>query len=159
VSQKSLSKWLILIIIGVAICGLVVYAVIIPLIGKDAAARNPDYSYCYYPWLVFLWATAVPCYIVLFFSSKIAVNIGRDRSFSADNAKYLKWNAILAAADTVFFFAFNVIFMLMKLSHPSIFILSLMVTFFGMAISIVFAALSHLVLKASALQDQSDLTI
>ena len=157
--QKNLSRLLKALIIAVGICGLVVYFLAIPVIGLDAAEQNTEYAYCFYPWLVFLWISAVPCYTVLVYAWKIASNIGADRSFSLDNAKYLKHIALLSAADTAFFFVGNIVYWALNMSHPSVFLFSLLVCFIGLAITIAFAALSHLVLKAAALQEQSDLTI
>ncbi len=85
--QKALSKWLKVIIIGVGICGLVVYFLILPEFGKTMVEKYPEFQNRYYPWLIFLWATGIPCYTALVFGWKIAANIGRDRSFSMDNAR------------------------------------------------------------------------
>ena len=45
------------------------------------------------------------------------------------------------------------------MSHPSVAIASLAVVFVGVAVAVGSALLSHLVKKAAALQEQSDLTI
>jgi hypothetical protein len=45
------------------------------------------------------------------------------------------------------------------MSHPGVTLLSLLIVFAGIAIAVAAAALSHLVHKAAALQEQSDLTI
>ena len=50
-------------------------------------------------------------------------------------------------------------YLLLNINHPSIALCSLLVVFAGVAVAIAFAALSHLVLKAEVLQDQSDWTI
>ena len=81
--QIALSKWLKFIIIGVGICGLIIYGIVIPMLGQHLAAYlNGEFDHCYWPWLVLIWITAVPCYIVLVFSWKIASNIGNDKSFT-----------------------------------------------------------------------------
>ena len=98
--QVSLSRWLKFIIIGVGICGLIVYGMVIPMLGQAIAAYEQGvFDYCYWPWLIFIWVTAIPCYMVLVFAWKIANNIGQDQSFTAANAKYLKWISVLAVAD------------------------------------------------------------
>ena len=157
--QKALSKWLKVIIIGVGICGLVVYFLILPEFGKTMVEKYPEFQNRYYPWLIFLWATGIPCYTALFFGWKIAANIGRDRSFSMDNARYLKWISWLAEGDALFFFAGNVALLFANMSHPGIILASLLVVFAGVAIAVAAAALSHLVKKAAALQEENDLTI
>ncbi|MBR4059961.1 MAG: DUF2975 domain-containing protein [Lachnospiraceae bacterium] len=158
--QNALSKWLKFIIIGVGSCGLIVYGMVIPMFGQIFATYlNGEFDYCYWPWLGFIWATGIPCYLVLMFAWKIACNIGEDRSFTAANAKYLKWISILAAADAAFFFTGNIIYLFLNMSHPGIVLFSLLVVFAGVAVAIAAAALSHLVLKAEVLQEQSDWTI
>ena len=157
--QKILSRWLKAVLIGVGLCGLVVYGAVLPLYGQSILSMNPEMANCYWPWLIFLWATGVPCYIALVIGWKIAANIGRDRSFSKDNARQLKRIALLAAGDTVFFFAGNVVLLFMNMSHPGVVLGSLLVVFAGVAVTVAAAALSHLVLKAALLQEQSDLTI
>ena len=157
--QTSLSKWLKIIIIGCSICGLLIYALVMPSIGQTLASENPEMNSYFWPWIIFIWATGIPCYIALFFAWKIAANIGVDKSFSLSNAKLLKWISILAAGDAAFFFLGNIVFLLLNMNHPSVVLLSLIIEFAGAAISVAAATLSHLVMKAADLQEQSDLTI
>lgn len=157
--QKALAKWLKIILIGVGICGLIVHFVVIPSYGLSLVAEYPEFSNRFWPWLVFLWVSGIPCYTVLVFGWKVAVNIGRDKSFSYENAKYLKWIAWLAAGDGIFFFVGNVVMLFANMSHPGVALLSLLVVFAGVAVAVAAAALSHLVQKAAVLQEQSDLTI
>ena len=157
--QKTLSRWLKIILVGVGLCGLAVYALILPLYGQGLVGQNPEMADRYWPWLIFLWATGVPCYIALVLGWRIAGNIGRDRSFSNENARLLKRISLLAAGDAVFFFVGNVVLLFANMSHPGVVLFSLLIVFAGVAVSVAAAALSHLVLKAAQLQEQSDLTI
>ena len=157
--QKTLAKWLKIILIGIGLGGLVVFFFIIPSFGVSMMQEYPEFSNRFWPWLIFLWACGIPCYAVLFFGWKIATNIGRDQSFSETNANHLKWIAYLAAGDGVLFFAGNLIMLLTNMSHPGIVLLSLLVVFAGVAVAVASGALSHLVKKAAVLQEQSDLTI
>lgn len=157
--QKALARWLKVILIGIGICGLIVYFVIFPSYGQSLIYDYPEFSNRFWPWLAFLWVSGIPCYVVLVFGWKIASNIGKDRSFSSDNAGYLKWIAWLAAGDGIFFFVGNIVLLFTNMSHPGIAIFSLLVVFAGVAVAVAAAALSHLVQKAAALQEQSDLTI
>ena len=157
--QKTFSKWLRVILIGVGLCGLVVYALILPIWGRDLVDQYPEFSNRYWPWLAFLWLTGVPCYAALALGWRIADSIGRDRSFTTENANRLKGISRLAAGDALFFLIGNIVMILLDMSHPGIFLLSLMIIFVGVAISVASAALSHLVLKAASLQEQSDLTV
>ncbi len=158
-TQKSLSTWLKVIILGIAICGTVLCGVLLPMIGKDIVAENPEFSNWYVPWFAVLWIAAVPCYLVLYNGWKITVEIGRDHSFSMKNSIYLKRICILFITDTAYFFLANLVLFFMNMNHPGIFIGSLFVDFAGVVIAVVAAALSHLVRKAAVMQQEQDLTI
>lgn len=158
--QTSLAKWLKFIIFGIGICGLIVYALVLPAFGQSFAdSYHGEFDNCYWPWLIFLWATGIPCFIALIFAWKIAGNIGADKSFSSANAKLLKWISLLAAGDAAFFFMGNIVYLLLNMNHPGIVLFSLIIEFIGIAIAVASAALSHLVQKAAVLQEQSDWTI
>lgn len=157
--QDTLSKWLRLIIIGVGICGIIIYAAVVPMLAGTMVDEYPEFSSWQWPWLILIWVTAIPCYMALILAWKIAVNIGADCSFSIANAKLLKWISVLAAVDSAVFFAGNLIYLLLNRNHPSIVLFSLLIEFLGVAISVASAVLSHLVMKAAELQNQSDLTI
>ena len=157
--QKTLSKWLRIIIVGAGIVGLIVYFVIIPSYGVSMRTLYPEFSDRFWPWLIFIWLTAVPCYAALVFGWKIALNIRKDRSFSKENAQYLKWISVLAAIDSAYFFVGNIVLLFSNMSHPGITLFSLLIVSVGVAISVASAVVSHLVQKAAALQEQSDLTI
>ncbi|MBE5772591.1 MAG: DUF2975 domain-containing protein [Clostridiales bacterium] len=157
--QKTLARWLKIIIIGIAVCGLIVYGMVIPAYGTALKGQNPEYAWCYVPWLIFIWLTAIPCFGILLCGWKVAGNIGLDRSFSEENALLLRRIAWLAAGDSAFFFVGNIVYLFLNMNHPGIVILSLLVEFAGIAVSVAAAALSHLVQKAAVLQEQSDLTI
>ena len=157
--QLTLSKWLKGIIIGIGICGLVILFLVIPSYGQSLAVENPEYAYCYWPWMIFLCVAGIPCYVVLVFAWKVASNIGKDRSFSHENARLFQWISYVAAIDSVYFFAGNIVLLLLNMSHPGVTLLSFIIVFVGVAVTVASAALSHLVKKAAALQEQSDWTI
>ena len=157
--QKSLSKWLKLILLGMGICGLAVYFLIVPSFGDSLRSQYPEFADRYWPWLIFIWISGVPCYAVLALGWRIAVNIGRDASFSLANARCLQNIARLAAGDAAFVFLGNVALLFLNMSHPGVVLLSLLVVFAGAAVAVAAAALSHLVRKAALLQEENDLTI
>ena len=157
--QKALARWLKLILCGVGLCGAAVYFGFFPSMGSSLAAYYPEFSDRYWPWLIFLWGSGIPCYLVLGLGFRIARNIGEDRSFSRANAEYLKWIAYLAAGDGVYFFLGNVILWLTDMSHPGMALASLLVVFAGVSVTVAAAVLSHLVQKAADLEEQSELTI
>lgn len=157
--QKHLSNWLKLILVGVALCGLVVYALVVPMYGMSLRSQYPEFSNRFWPWLLFIWVSGIPCFAVLGYAWKIATNIGNDRSFTNQNASLLKTISILSASDAAFFFVGNIVLLFLNMSHPGVVIASLVIVFVGVAVAVASAALSHLVKKAAVLQEQSDWTI
>ena len=157
--QKTLAKWLKIIISGVGFCGVIVVGLIIPMFGKDLVESAPEFEHLFFPWIVLLFAVMIPVYVALAFAWEIASNIGRDKSFSNDNARYLKIISYLIAADTAVFFIMNVVYFIMEMSHPGVFLFSLLIDFAGVCITVCAAALSHLTMKSAVLQKQIDLTI
>jgi len=157
--QKTLSRWLKGIIIGIGVCGLLVYAAVVPALAEHILEDYPEFAAAVLPWKIFIWCSGIPCYAVLYFAWKIATSIGADRSFSNENAKDLKWISGLAAGDALFFFLGNILLLFLDMNHPGIILGSGVVVFIGVAVAVASAALSHLVNKAAALQEQSDLTI
>ena len=157
--QKFFSIWLKVVLIGVALCGLVVYALVVPMYGMSLRSQYPEFSNRFWPWLLFIWVSGIPCFTVLGYAWKIATNIGNDRSFTDQNASLLKTISILSALDAAFFFIGNIVLLFLNMSHPGVVIASLVIVFVGVAVAVASAALSHLVKKAAVLQEQSDWTI
>ena len=158
-TQQKLSAWLKAILIGVGLCGLIVYFAVLPSIGSSLHASFPEFAAWHWPWMIFLWLTAIPCFAALVMGWRIAVNIGKDRSFSEENARLLQRIGYLAAADTAFFFLGNIVFFFLGMNHAGIMLASLLICFAGVAVTVAAVCLSHLVHKAADLQEQSDLTI
>lgn len=159
-SQKTLSLLLKAVIIGVALCLVAVYAWIVPELGEPLAeAGEGEFQFLFRPWLVIVELTALPIAAALVLAWIIAANIGRDRSFTRQNAKLLGVIAILAAADAGYFFIANLVMALLNYSHPGVMIFALLACFAGVAVCVAAAGLSHLVYKAARLQNESDLTI
>ena len=150
--QKELEKWLKIVIIAVALCGLVVCAVAIPWIGHVLIAPNPQISDMYIPWLVLFIISAI-------LGWRVAVNIGKDRSFSLENARHIKLASKIILFDALYFFVVNVCMWRIYVNHPGVILALVFIVFACVVASVVAAVLSHLVVKAADLQEQSDLTI
>ena len=157
--QLSLSKWLKSISIGIAFVGLILYLLIIPLWGNELVQANQKLANCYWPWLIFIWITAIPCYGSLYEFWKISSEIGKDNSFSRENGKSLMRISQLLIIDATILFIGNVVLFFLKMNQPEIAIIMVFIMFIGIVVAALCAALSHLVLKASKLKEENDLTI
>ena len=158
-SQKGLANSLKAIIIGLAVCGLLIYFYFLPVWGKALVGDFPQYEDAYWPWLIILWMSAIPCYLVLLCGWRISTEIGKDNSFSEINAKMLKTIALLAAMDSAYIFVAGGILFALGMSTGIVEVLILFVVFAGVVVTVAAAALSHLVYKAAAMKEENDLTI
>lgn len=157
-SQKSLANWLKIMIIGVGVCVALVYALVFPRLGTELAPFSGNTALRTL-WLILVGITAIPGYIALFLSWRIMTNIGKDASFTIENANLLHRISVLGAIDVLYVFLWNLILFMIGKNHLLMLAVFLIIAFLGIVITIIFAALSHLVQKAATLQEQSDFTI
>lgn len=155
--QKKLSIWLKAIAVGCGLCGLALFGFILPRYLAYAAEEVPDLPLT--AWLIFMGVLAIPCYAVLVCIWRMADEIGRDNSFSEQNARLLKYIALLAGADSALLLIGNLIFLATKHSVPTLALASAFVCFLGLAISVGAACLSHLIHKAATQQEDGDMTV
>ena len=154
--QKKLAVWLKAIVIGCALCGLALFGFILPRYLAYAAEEVPDLPHT--AWQIFMWVLAIPCYAVLVCIWRMSDEIKNDNSFSLENAKNLKYIALLAGLDSALLLIGNLIFLATKHSVPTLALASAFVCFVGLAISVGAACLSHLVHKAATLQEDGEPT-
>ena len=157
--QGTLARWLKGAIVCLAVFGLVVFGVVIPCYGVTVASANPEYAHCFWPWMTLMIVVALPCYLALGIGWKIAEDIRKDRSFSEANAKRMRNISNLAFGDVMVFIGGNILLLCLNMSHPGVFLLSLLPDMFGMAVAVCAAGLSHLIYKSATLQTDADLTI
>ena len=157
--QRDLSIYLKIIVLGMSICGLLVYIMLVPMYGNTVFDGTQSYERWHYPWLALIWFTAVPYYITMYCLFRIAVNIGKDKSFCIQNATYLKWISYLASIASYLVFAMEVLYMVLGMEHQGTALGLLIIIIFGIAVSIASALLSHMVVKAARLQEENELTI
>ena len=61
--------------------------------------------------------------------------------------------------DSIFVFIAHAIFLLLDMSAAAVMLVIIIVVFFGIAISVCAAALSHLIAKAADIQEENELTV
>lgn len=89
----------------------------------------------------------------------IFADIGRDQSFTMRNAARLRRVSILALIEAVIFIVIAAICSFVQVLVFGLFALLLICIVASFTLAIVAAALSHLTLKASVIQDENDLTV
>ena len=155
--QKELSIALKAII---ALCGViltVLAAVILPMSGVHLMDYFPDATGLIWSALIFLWITCIPVLVVLVLVWQIATQIGKNNSFSMENAHNLKLICILAMTDTLLYFFAAIV--LLFLHSPLPLLLTILILCLGIAISVVSAVFSHLVQKGAEMKAEQELTI
>lgn len=157
--QRKMVKWLKFLVIFVALCGLILCAVVIPVVGKELSGMSPELGRYFKPWVTFVWLLAVPCFAALVHAWMIFSNIEKNKAFSMENAKHMEKISYLAGADTIALISGNIVLLILNINHPSVFLVFLMIGIIGIGISVAAAVLSHLIQKAANLQDENDLTI
>ncbi|MGM9524543.1 MAG: DUF2975 domain-containing protein [Faecousia sp.] len=157
--MKKLSVTLKLSIAGIALCGLVLYFGAIPIFAVSMRSAYPEFANRFWPWLAFLWGSALPCYGVLFYGWRVAGEIERGNAFSGENAASLRAVARLAVLDTVYFALGNVVLFLLSMSHPGIALGLMAVCVVGVIVAAVADTLSKLIAEAARLREEQDLTI
>jgi len=158
-NQSKIAAMLKVTVIGFALCVLIAYGLVIPIIANEVVFYYPEFVKWYMPWIIYISVTAVPIFIAIIYAWKVVVNIGEDHSFCQENADCFKKIAILATVDTIYFIFGQLVLWLLNMNHPGIVVGSLVIGFVGFAVVIVCTALSLLIKKAAILQDDSDLTI
>lgn len=157
--RDVISKLLKGMILGMGICGTAIYLLIFPTVSKELISRYPEFSNYYLPWTIFIWLTAIPCYIVLGLMWKFSTSVRQGNIFIFINGKRMKKMFFWTVLDTTFFLLGNIVLFLLNKSHPSIFILSLGVIFIGYSVAVVSIAFGEFLNGAAALQEENALTI
>jgi len=142
-------------VILAAVCGIIACGSL-PSFGSSIAAVYPEYAHLYLPWLIFLWLTSVPLFILLFFIWKISTAIIKETVFTVPTARVVRICATILFATTGLFITGNVVFLLLGMSHPGVLFLSLIADVFVIALAVVLAVLSRYLTKAAALQEEAD---
>ena len=157
--QRELSRWLrVVVIVGWCACVLL-SALVAPALARDAAEQAPELAYLAWPCLAVFWCGMAVVAAALWQCYRIFAEIGRGNSFCAENARRLRVVSRLAMADTLLCLAAMLALLALGALHPGVFLLMLLIAAVGAGVTVAAAALSHLTLKAAALQDENDLTI
>ncbi len=159
-SQKEMAGYLKLLTVGIGVLFLIFVLWFLPSalwqVLPELMGKTFFYGIC-----GFLWVTAVPCMVCLGMFWGICVRIGKDQSFCRENARALKRMSHWMMADTVLYGAVLTATFVMGWYRKIGFMIFavILILFLCIALTVVCAVLSHLVYKASRLQEDQDLTI
>ena len=144
-SQKQVAGWLKGITLSIAGMGLLFFGLVVPYLAWDMAVTYPDYAALRIPGILYGWGIAVFCYAILYQFWKVCVQIGRDNSFSGENARSFVVISRLAFVLAVVWFA-GILFLAAKRAlGPAFLIFMILLIFINVVIAVLAAALSHLI--------------
>lgn len=158
-SSKTLGNLMRGSVIAAAICALFLCLYAIPSWGRSMALANPGFSDWFWPWLIFAWLFAVPCFAILVFIWKVSGAVIRETVFTTQTAKWVKTGAVLLLSDAAFLFVGNVVLLLLDMSHPGVLLFSIIGDIFAIALALLAAVLSRYLTKAAVLQEESEGTL
>jgi len=156
-SSKTLCAFVRFSVISAAVCGLILCGYIFPIALPDILGFDPYRGT--YVWLVFLLITAAPGFIILIFVWKVSSAVKSDDVFTVKTAVWIKRASVLLLADAGFFAAGNAVLLLIGLSRPNIFFISILGCLFGVSLALLAAVLSRYISKAADMREEADATI
>jgi hypothetical protein len=158
-SSRTLGSLMRVSVMAAAICGLFLCLYVMPSWGWSMIVINPELSGWFWPWLIFAWLVALPCFAILVFVWKVSGAVMRETVFTFQTAKWVKKGALLLLSDAVFLFVGNVVLLLLNMNHPGILLLSVIGDIFAVALALLAAVLSRYLTKAAVLQEESEGTL
>ena len=105
------------------------------------------------PWL------SLPCWAALVLFWRVTGNIGRDRSFCLENVRLMRGISALAFLDTAALAVLGLVLLLMGLIGLRILSYVFCIVILGSCIGVASLALSALVDRARAIQEENDFTV
>ena len=157
--QKKLALWLKGITVVLCLMLLCVFFVLCPMLDNGLSVLSPANRENYRAFFVAARVMLLPCFAALWFFWRICCNIGADRSFCAENVRYLKNIAVLALGDTALCFLTAVGFACLACFGAAFYAACLIGIVIGITVAVAALVLAHLTEKAAALKAENDLTV
>ena len=145
--------------VAAAALGLLAAFVLLPTLASAMLEEYPAYQKWYWPGLVYCWIVLLPGFAGLWEFWKICVQIGRDDSFSQENARSLFRICLLALTMAALLAAGVAALCLLGMGLPALLIAMLGFAAACALVALLANALSQLVRRAAAIKRENDLTI
>ena len=158
-SSKTLGNLMRISVIAAALSGLFLCINVIPSLGESIIHANPEFNGWFWPWLVFAWLLALPCFILLVYIWKVSGAVMQETVFTLLTAKRVKMGAVLLFSDAALLFIGNVVLLFIDMNHPGILLISVIGDIFVVALALLAAVLSRYLTKAAILQEESEGTL
>lgn len=157
--QKEMARWLKLVTLLAGAAGVSAVCFLIPALLDRLIPDDSCAAILWLPLVGFCWLTALPCFACLWQFWGICTRIGQNRSFCPENAAALKRISQLLFLDCALYLGFGAAAAILRTLTPGRVLLLVTILLVGVTLTGLSAALSHLIWKASELQQYADLTI
>ena len=145
--------------LAAALIGLLAAFVFLPMLASALLEEFPAYQKWYWPCLIYGWVVLLPGFAGLWEFWKICVEIGRDNSFSQQNARSLTRICLLALTMAALLAVGVAALCLLGMGLPALLIAMLGFAAACALVALLANALSQLVRRAAAIKSENDLTI
>ena len=145
--------------LAAALIGLLAAFVFLPMLASALLEEFPAYQKWYWPGLVYGWVVLLPGFAGLWEFWKVCVQIGRDNSFSQENARSLFRICLLALTMAALLVVGVAALCLLGMGLPALLIAMLGFAAACALVALLANALSQLVRRAAAIKSENDLTI
>ena len=145
--------------VAAAALGLLAAFVLLPALASAMLEEYPAYQKWYWPGLVYCWIVLLPGFAGLWEFWKICVQIGRDDSFSQENARSLFRICLLALTMAALLVVGVAALCLLGMGLPALLIAMLGFAAACALVALLANALAQLVRRAAAIKSENDLTI
>ena len=108
---------------------------------------------------LYICGAALPCALAVGMLAAVIHEIGEGRAFTMRNAKWMRGIAGMAFLECAYILAGLIGWSAVGLMHPGVILMALMLMMLGAGIGILAQSLAGLVMKASAIQQENDLTV
>lgn len=154
--QETLFLKVVVILMGVPVAALCVFG--LPSIAKGAT-NTP--AYLLYPFILGMYATAVPFFVALYQTFRLLTYIDGNKAFSSLSVQALKNIKYCAVAVSIFYSAgLPLMYRIADVDDaPGLLLLALVIPFASIVIAVFAAVLQKLLQNAIDLKSENDLTV
>ena len=145
--------------LAAALIGLLAAFVFLPILASALLEEFPAHQKWYWPCLIYGWVVLLPGFAGLWEFWKICAEIGRDNSFSQQNARSLTRICLLALTMAALLAVGVAALCLLGMGLPALLIAMLGFAAACALVALLANALSQLVRRAAAIKSENDLTI
>jgi biotin transporter BioY len=146
-------------LIGTPVLALCIFG--LPILAKEAAESNSEFTYVLYGILIVMYVSAIPFFIALYQAFKLLSYIDNNKAFSEISVKALKnikFCAITISCLYVIGMPFFYIFAELD-DAPGVILIGMVFIFAPMVIAVFAAVLQRLLQEAINIKSENDLTV